>query len=388
MKLSSHLHLFLPLVILISWSATITSNFLASDRLAASDAPWPEPVIISSPGNPAVRPSVVADPSGRVHVVWAEKGDLNSACAYDSITYSFYSQGKWSTPLDVLIPPDESCLWQTAIAYNKLDGRLNVVWAGNDLFYSSAPAAQAGSAKSWRTPILIENNVQFPAVAVDARGIIHVAYSKGRPGKGLYYTQSTDNGFDWSEPQIIYNSEDLETGISNISFAIDNKDRVHMVWTDEFNDGSVSRGGFIYYTHSLDGGQTWEPNQIIDQKGPKYDSNYGPGEITITSFGDEGVFLVWAGPPSSQRWYQWSLDGGSTWNQPKPVASNEEDGAKLRNFSEGMGIAVDSLERVHLVTSGSQQFTYLVWQQDSLVQPGSHPAFRAVHTPYGGKPRK
>lgn len=332
---------------------------------------WSPPQPISDPGKPAYQPDITSDPYGHVHVVWVQSNDKQSGCNYDAVMYSDFTGDHWTNPVDIMVSPySPYCAGEPAITYSSKDNRLYIIWTDYRLYFSSADANQANSVKAWTPPVVVDDlAARRPDIVVDHEGRIHIVYYRDQPYWQIYYTRSDDGGLSWTIPMLIHTAQENRQ-ITRPVIVLDNQDRLHLVWCDELKDGINQRGGTVYYTRSMDGGFTWDTPIIVDDKNPDYTETYGAGEIDVTTSGDDQVFLTWAGPPSSQRWYQWSADGGATWFIPKMIAPiNALNGLGLRNYNEGMDMAVDSSGRIHLVTSGSGHLTHVMWENGSWYEP-------------------
>ncbi len=336
---------------------------IASHNVSAQPfEPWSPPVRVSPQGIPANKPDVLADTAGQVHLFWLAKLDNAKDCLYDTTMYASYSDGVWSDPRDVLISPSGWCLSQTAAAFAPQDGRLHAVFTDYNLYHSSAYAGEAGSAASWSAPVLIDSNALYPDVVIDSKSRIHVAYYHNRPDWEIYYSRSDDGGRHWTRPQFVYDAQG-DNIIESLELAVDGRDRLHLVWSEQFLDSAIARGGIVHYARSTDAGRTWESPLVVDAKDTRYEEAYGAGEIAIVTAGEDQVHLMWNGPPSGHRWHKWSADGGVTWKAAQPVAPlNEFGGQGLRWYNAGSDLAVDSSERVHLLTS-STKTVHAVWQE-------------------------
>jgi len=323
--------------------------------------PWSLPVRVSEEGIPANRPDVLADTSGQVHLFWLARLDNTKDCLYDTTMYARFSDGVWSEPRDVLVSPSGWCLSLTAAAFSPQDGRLHAVFTDYNLYHSSASAGEAGSARSWSAPVLIDSNALYPDVVVDSKNRIHVAYYHNRPDWEIYYSRSDDGGLHWTAPHFIYDAQGDDI-IESLELAVDEQDRLHLVWSEQFFDGVTQRGGIVHYVRSTDAGSTWESPFVIDKKDARYVPAYGAGEIAIVTAGKDQVHVVWNGPPSGHRWYRWSADGGATWEAAQPVAPLDAfSGQGLKWYNAGSDLAVDGAGRVHLLTS-STKTVHAIWQ--------------------------
>jgi hypothetical protein len=113
-------------------------------------------------------------------------------------------------------------------------------------FFTQAAQADWTPAKrlTWNSGIS-----QYPAIALDSLGRLHVVWSDDTPGnKEIYYKKSTDGGTTWLPNQrLTWNSG----GSKWPAIAIDSSDNLHIVWEDT----TLTPGnGEIYYRQSTDGG--------------------------------------------------------------------------------------------------------------------------------------
>ena len=321
---------------------------------------WSQPGILSQ-NVPANFPDIVADDYGQAHAVWAEK--RGEVCTYDTVTYAVYARGEWSSPVDILISPVAPyCVGDTTIGYSAKDALLTVAWVDYRLYVASASVSQASNVSKWSNPVIVDDTAaHFPKIAVDRDGRVHLVYIRTQPFLGIYYTYSDDQAASWTDPTLLHALAD-QTSSDRVNIAIDGQGQIFVVWSDEFTDRGTDRGGIVYMSRSFDRGLTWDLPVVIDQKDDRYWQNYGAGEINVITAPPDTVMLVWAGAPGSHRWYQYSLDGGTTWSQPGLVAPTDVyNGAGLRNYNGGMGLAVDGCGGIHLLSSGSLHLTHLVW---------------------------
>lgn len=101
-------------------------------------------------------------------------------------------------------------------------------------------------------------------------GTLHIVYEDRREEpygpRDIFYQQSTDGGETFSEPQKL-NDEDPDELYAqvnpNISLAPNG--RLDVAWWD-WRDGAALYGNDVYYTHSVNDGDTWSNNvRVTDQ---------------------------------------------------------------------------------------------------------------------------
>lgn len=146
-----------------------------------------------------------------------------------------------------------------------------------------------------------------PSPGVDLRtGAIYVAWeSLGQDVPQILFRRSTDNGATWSEPTKLNDGDpkrdwDFVEQFATLGVAANG--RIDVAWYDYRNDPGYNTGDTrdsyqdVYYTSSLDGGQTWSKNirindRIIDRRfGPRRGSIDGPLGLVST---DLAVYVAW-----------------------------------------------------------------------------------------------
>lgn len=78
------------------------------------------------------------------------------------------------------------------------------------------------------------------------------------PEKGLYFTRSTNRGILWSRPVRIDRAPDANTLRGTAALAVSSNGAVGVAWLDRRND-SANECQDLYFTASLDGGETFLP---------------------------------------------------------------------------------------------------------------------------------
>ncbi len=301
---------------------------------------WDPPANVSDNETNSANPCIVADPWGMVHLFWNESA---------AIFYSRWDGEAWTKPVDVLMSPEGSRSYaQQPVAVALPDGRLAVVWAGgwgDKIYFSTAPAAAAGSAHAWSWPRAIVANragAAEPRIALDARNILHVLYMHyAGQYQGVWHLSSADGGRSWTEPRLVpgtYNGRP-DASIFHPAFAIDGRGTLHAAWS-----GSSVAGGYppdgITYSRSDDGGATWS-----------WPVTLAAGPFSFPVLGTRGtseVHLTWSGTLDQRRkFYQWSTDGGLSWSQPGTIG---ESGGMQGSAQ----MAVDGDGELHLVFVSSQ----------------------------------
>lgn len=331
---------------------------------AQAQPAWSDPVLLFSSTTRVTAPRLVADPSGDVHLFFVHSGasgpddhsieprgagrlvenappTSTAAAAQPAVLmYMRLHDGRWTEPIDVLVSPDRGGLDSPAVA---LDARgfLHVTWqggAGADIYYSSAHVSQAGTARGWSQPqVLSEGAGGFGSdIAAAPDGTLHVVYAER--GGDVFSRRSADAGRTWSPRVTVSEIPRGQRATDYPRIAIDGRGRLHVVWTElELPQGWPPLGAF--YSRSEDGGQTW--SNALPVAGLQY------GQVAVAVRGLDHVGLVWNGSVAvGDRRFQESHDGGKAWSAAQVVSASIRGG-----FVGFPGLSFDSAGALHVVTS-------------------------------------
>jgi hypothetical protein len=294
--------------------------------------------VVDGSGQPfsSMYPALVADAQGRVHAFWTVVPRVDDTIQDGMIFYSRWDGVAWTAPIDVLVASRRP-MWLPQAAIDAENG-IHLVWmygAGGTLWYSSAAAGQAGSAKGWSKPQQLSDlSVTGAAVAAGGSGRVYVVFCSGKEDDQVYFVES-DDSMAWSSPTTI--GEGCDDCIARL--AVDAREGLHVAFGSQF---SGAQG--VHYARSLDGGATWSVMQV-DQLDDRYRGGYGPNLANVLATGDE-VHFVWDGAPAGDRWHQWSGDRGETWSTPQQISPDQ------RGLTLPVAMVVDSAGTLHLVSMG------------------------------------
>ncbi|HEX9116374.1 MAG TPA: sialidase family protein [Anaerolineae bacterium] len=333
---------------------------LGAGGMARADSggvpPWTAPENLSKTPTYSAHPAILADPYGNVHVFWSEALDSSYAGAGssvpsgDTIMYAAWNGSAWSAPRDVLFVPGDVVAEDVSVA---LDGsnRLHAVWTGlSNFYYSSAPAADAGSGRAWTTPVTIATNsartLYESAIVADSANRLYIFYATRGSDAGVYCIVSPDGGTRWGDPVAISTSLGTnELGFANLRAIVDRAGRLHVVWQTYQSQGF---GQAIYYTRSLDGGVTWATPTQMRYRGPNDTFVEWP---SIVARGDSELQIIYVDGSNKGRAQRTSLDAGGTWSQPFTILSDMEG---VNGF---MVPLVDGAGDLHLIADLRTQAT-------------------------------
>jgi hypothetical protein len=226
------------------------------------------------------------------------------------------SEAPWTDPTTVFRSPTGEVAQPSLLVTGD---QLHAVWRGGpnaEVYYSQAFVNEAYLAKGGWTEAHVLSApgglASWPDIAADSGGTLHVVYAvRINEGRGIYHTRSKD-GVNWSEPRQVFDAAGAGWAMSDYPrLAVDTDGAIHVVWlhTTPLGDG-MTEG--IYYTHSVDGGETWsEPLEVVE-------GDFVWPQIVTGNAGT--VQLLWNEGSGQREWWQLlSADRGQTWTEPERV---------------------------------------------------------------------
>jgi hypothetical protein len=226
-------------------------------------------------------PDIAADSSGNLHVVW-----YDNTPGFAEIYYRKSTNGgaTWMTSRR-LTWSSYGSYWP-AIAVDAY-GNVHVVWSSiiswnNEIYYKKSTNGGA----TWMTSRRLTWNSGYsysPDMAVDSSGNVHVVWYDNTPGNyEIYYRMSTDKGSTWMTTQRLTRN----SGASEFpAIAVDSYGSVHVAWYDNTPGANV---GDIFYKKSTDGGLTWMTSKRLTW------DPYGDSEMPAVALDSSGnVHVVW-----------------------------------------------------------------------------------------------
>ncbi len=286
--------------------------------------------ISDSPGYSSADPFLLADPSGVVHLFYAERvlGAPNAIPNIaDTLMYAVWDGQSWSEPVDIFISPPQypNRRIQAPMAVLDDQGTIHLIWIGPDnrFYYSSAYASEAGTARSWQRPVTMANDQSMTVfsigIAYEAPDTLHVIYASGtggaasddfRTNRAVSYVGSEDLGRTWSDPADIFTFSDPGRGASSTQLIVDPPGRLYAAWTEWDFTGN---GQAVYFSRSLDSGKTWQEPVVLDERDP---NDYERDWANLAVLDKNQLVALWEGGYRAYPQTQYSSDGGATWSEP------------------------------------------------------------------------
>ncbi|MBE9475316.1 MAG: exo-alpha-sialidase [Chloroflexi bacterium] len=313
------------------------------------ESEWGTPDLVFSPpqGEKTNELWVTRDDADRIYLWWnlfpVENEEARDA-ARSAVIHAQFTNGRWQGPNDILIWPDGGRLTSTVIDNV---GTLHAFSATDCISYSHARWHEALSAQNWSERQCIDGTgLTNPSAAVGPDGTIFVAYAD--PGtKALRLIKSTNNGKTWSIVSTI--DETIDGFLNDPALTVDDKGILHVAWSVGSPPSSYPPLG-VYYSRSENGGENWKlPIQL---------SGMDEGEPAIAVHEDE-VHVLWNGDvKKGGRYYRYSKDAGDHWELTETLSPQASAGGQ-GGLQRPPAIITDGTGTVHVLLHEQEALYYL-----------------------------
>jgi hypothetical protein len=270
--------------------------FLAQEARAQ----WTSAIRITWTSGESYGPVVAIDSSDHLHVLWYDYTPGSAEIYYKR---SETGGNSWTSARRLTWNSGNSSY--PAVAVDSL-GHPHVVWSdyapGNAEIYYKRSEDGGNSWTAGRRLTWNSSYSQYPAIAIDASDHLHVVFQDSIPGSyEIYYMKSEDGGDSWTSPnRITWTQGNSEYP----AMAIDSTGYLHVAWVDE-----TPLNYEIYYKKSEDGGDNWTASQRLTYTSG---SSYSPA-IVVGSGGGLHVFWDDKTPGEYEIYSKKSEDGGDGW---------------------------------------------------------------------------
>ena len=276
-------------------------------------AVWEGPVAVAAAAAPVAGMGMVADATGRSHVLWFE-------AAGRQIFHASRDETGWSGVRQVLTS-DSGALETIAVGGN--GSRLLLVFRDTGgLHFAQADAQQP---TQWTTPTALvegQGDIGEATLFVSGSGEFIVAYPIGlNEPRGIYLVRSADRGASWSEPAQIFSGAAAGWPAVGPAYLAETAGgRLHAIVSERALPPDNAIIG-LDYSRSDDGGATWSAAVPVVETPTRWAAIFGDGERV--------VHLLWAEPANDRLllWHALSTDNGDTWGEGSQVGS--VDGSDL-----------------------------------------------------------
>ncbi len=356
-----------------------------SNTTSAQTSGWTQPKQLSVPNVRSWFPDVLADATGRIHVVWSS--GIRDRSVWDTVMYATSPDGQvWTPPTDIsATDPFGTALAQRAPAATRpvlvMDRNGNIHTSFRDdqsLYYASTPVQSFGSPAALQPVKVAGTNVPyFAEMTVDSKGTIHYLFTENIPSDNcgicyqLFYRNSKDLGKTWSAILSISNPD---IGAAKPKIVVDKQDNIHVVWEagEGGSLGNVQDPTRIVYAASYDGGQTWTAPLTLPANQVGQQAKF----ISIGVDGRNNLVTAWLSQPRGEVFYQISTDQGRQWSAPQQILGVFSPEGILYSRLSTYSMATDNAGSIHLAMVGrtdvnraNTSVIHLTWNGTAWSQP-------------------
>jgi hypothetical protein len=266
-------------------------------------------------------PYLVADQNRTVHAFtsqWVGEDNPQLAVVYNQWTL----EGGWTPVVDIILSPMEQA--RVMGAFLDKDGMMHLIFFGGDdrfanIYYTRAPALEAGRATAWEEPQVIGRDAITPSTASlagDGNGNLIVLFSGKFSGMGVYSIYSNDTGITWSETLPIYLTNTDGLWPYGIQTYLGQSGWLHVVWSVANVIGHNQSGHYARLDTKI-----WEWDEPIEfEQGIGIERGMGIANPNVVEHEDKVLIMYNNGiPPDGVPPAQWliiSSDYGTTWTTP------------------------------------------------------------------------
>lgn len=345
----------------------ILGTMSVQPSIAQSNNQWAPVQHVPGYQDDALTPELVADQNRSVHAFNSMLVDQQLAIAYSK----WRRDRGWTTPVDIVLPVTGQNRMEAA--FLDQSGMMHIVYFGGDdldgdIFYSRAPAVNAGNAQAWTQSIVIGDQAITPeeaALAGDDGANLYGIYAGRVLGHGVYFVQSGDKGETWSEPEPIFLTYSRQLWPSELELYRDNDGRLHALWSLANTAGNSESINYAQFDPTS--AQWSEPIQLAEATGIREVDT-----AKIIEYDGELFVIYHDGEPTTRHMLR-SQDDGNSWSGPVRLFPHE-------GSNGAASLVVDSNNTLHMFFGNRVGLPYAnigfvsgiwhsVWQGDSWSTP-------------------
>ena len=299
---------------------------------------WSDPEVIFEFPNlealPITSISAIEDPRGNLHVFWS----IGSPLEESGIYYSKSEGGFWSSPIDVLVSPENDPVGQVSAKIDT-DGNIHLTWHEmKGLYYSQVDYRMADQPNAWLRPKLLVENSNTSSLWVDHDGVVHMLYTVITRDNAVLYSRCEDLCTQFFETTRVADIDDGQAA-GYTSLLVDGGGNLHAAW-GQFESPAGWPPTGVFYSRSLDAGALWMPAVQVGGE--------NQGHPTLFESSGGKLHLVWLATATTGRYYTYSLDQGENW-----AKTLRFDPYEVTGLNVGVArIVEDSLGALYLVMGG------------------------------------
>jgi len=360
------------------WSTELLLNL--DEVILAPPSPWTSMQAllvddqISSHPAKISSPRIEMDSNGVAHIIWSQPS--SSSPKNFSIYYSRWDGSRLILPAELFENAQNERYPQYDL-FTDLENNLHIAWvSGLDgkIIYSKASSDSAGTPSGWLPDQKVTElgPASSPKLGMGVNGELYLFYTISiNEYRGVYFTLSKDKGSTWSPPTQILDGVAAGWDVIDLpSFMISKDGAIHVAGVFGPPAESVFPRG-IFYTQSLDGGQTWTDPISLTEAGfdyPKLVMNNDQLHVFYNSVADKSLY---------HRYVEISPDTGgeSAWYSPIQIPGWNNISAPFGVFGTKIpGLYGATNSKIHLLGIDliSGNLIYNTWNGETWGQNETH----------------
>ncbi len=280
-------------------------------------------------------PSVAADGSGRVYVLYPNYGHVSECkgCHVPTmLLLTSTDNGKTWLPARVMLE-STSGQFDPQIAIDPVDRHtLYAAWL-QDKKRTVMVGKSADSGATWAFTMAVRSDEELdkPALAVRGQNV----YAAFNHEEEVWVASSQDGGRSFVPARV---NAESRPGWSLLGGAsVDPTGNVYLGWASYSKSGGARGAVNLYVAKSADAGKTWSPT-LLDVsaaapgcKGEECAEGFLGAQVSLTSDADGTLYALWSGGSKAMQaqriYFSSSTDGGENW-LPRIGVSSAEPGVE------------------------------------------------------------
>jgi len=359
------------------WAAAAELDLF--DFVYAPPPIWTDPERLTEDESSPDLPAAVIDEEGRLHLLWSE---ATAADGVAVLRYARRENDRWTRATTVLRSPMGGATSPVLAAQGEL---LHALWSGGargQIWYSHAFLQDAYAESGWLEPVRLSECCSLPDTAagghpdiVGLGGVLHAVFAVPvNEGRGIYYTSSVDEGETWEAVSLVFDAVGEGWAVvDNPKVAVDYSGALHVVWEQPALSPLEPALGAVY-ARSDDGGESWsEPATLAEGDIQHSEVVVGaPGEVHLLWQDASGVGTWWHRYAVEELGSSDSEQGEwAGWTRPAQVVG-------LGRVPGPLGVVADGVGHIHLLgwreLDGTQaELVHTIWTGDRWEQQEALP---------------
>lgn len=313
---------------------------------------------------------IAVDASDRIFILWTDER-FGGSGVDDILLVSSEDGGETFTPPKRITDDVTNDVFNVHIAIDSSE-RIHLAWMIHDMRFLFYYSKSTDHGLTFTDPVVANDNktdIWFNDFDfdVDDSGNAHIIFADKREKEhcpikmpdyacsNLYYLRTYDGGATFA-PSFRVN--DFNSSLAGqYDIALDGYDNPHIVWRDiregDLDGDGKAENSDVYYTRSLDGGMSFEPNARVNSGGmnAEWYSIFVGASIDLDRDGSPHVTWMDGRNGDWDIYYSYSKDNGSSFVGDIRVSDDVRPASQVSD-----DIMLDDLGRPHIVWQDNRSF--------------------------------